>query len=211
MTKVKICGITNLDDAEAAVVCGAWAVGINFYRESPRCCEVEEAAEIATALRRRVEVAGVFVNAGLDEVLAAAESVPLTMLQLHGGEGPAYCDEIRRRSGLRVIKAARARDAATVRALSAYRTDFHMLDAYVQGSWGGTGERFDWELAAAHPGKPPLMLSGGLDPDNVADAIATVRPFAVDVASGVEASAGQKDHEKVRRFFESVQDATARV
>jgi phosphoribosylanthranilate isomerase len=210
-TNVKICGITNLGDAQAALACGAWAVGINFYRESARFCDVEEAAEIATALRRQAEVAGVFVNARLDEVLATAESVPLTMLQLHGGEGPAYCDEVRRRSGLKVIKATRARDAAAVRALSSYRTDYHMLDAYVHGSWGGTGERFDWELAAAHPGKPPLVLSGGLDPDNVAEAIATVRPFAVDVASGVEASAGRKDHEKLRRFFDSVQGATAQV
>jgi phosphoribosylanthranilate isomerase len=211
MTHVKICGITNLDDARGAVDCGAWAVGINFYRESPRLCDVEDAAEVATALRRQVEVAGVFVNAPLDELLGVAEGVPLTIVQLHGEEGPSYCDEVRRRTGLKVIKAARARDAAAVRALSAYRTDFHMLDAFVQGSWGGTGERFDWELAAAHPGRPPLVLSGGLDPENVAEAIAAVKPFAVDVASGVEASPGRKDHEKLRRFFASVQGATARV
>jgi phosphoribosylanthranilate isomerase len=211
MTAVKICGITNLDDARAAVGFGAWALGINFYRESPRACDVEEAAEIATALRREVEVAGVFVNAPLDELLGVADSVPLTMVQLHGEEGPSYCDEVRRRTGLKVIKAARARDAAAVRALTPYRTDYHMLDAFVPGSWGGTGERFDWELAAVHPGRPPLLLSGGLDPDNVAEAIAAVRPFAVDVASGVEASAGRKDHEKLRRFFASVQSATAQV
>src|SRR5207247_9241270 len=131
MTNVKICGITSLGDAQAALACGAWAVGINFHRESPRHCDVEQAAEIATALRRQVEVTGVFVNARLDEVLAIADNVPLTMIQLHGEEGPSYCDEIRRRSGLRVIKATRARDAAAVRALSSYRTDYHMLDAYV--------------------------------------------------------------------------------
>ena len=93
-----------------------------------------------------------FVNAPLDEVLATLGSVPLTMLQLHGDEGPSYCAEAARRSGLKVMKAARVRDAARVRALSAYTTDFHMLDAYVPGAYGGTGERFDWELAAAHPG-----------------------------------------------------------
>jgi phosphoribosylanthranilate isomerase len=210
-TKVKICGITSVDDAHAAIDCGAWAIGLIFYPESPRRCELEQAAAIATAVRKRVEVAGVFVNAPLDELLATVESVPLTILQLHGDEGPSYCDEARRRTGLRVIKAVRARDASAVRALSAYRTDFHMLDAYVAGSWGGTGERFDWELASAHPGSPPLLLSGGLDARNVGEAIEVVRPFAVDVASGVEAEPGRKDHDELRRFFAAVEGATARV
>lgn len=211
MTKVKICGITNTDDGLAAVDLGAWAIGTIFYRESPRRCEVEVAAEIATAVRRRVEVAGVFVNAPLGEVLETVENVPLTMIQLHGEEGPSYCEEVRRRTGLAVIKAGRARDASAVRALSAYRTNFHLLDAHVPGAWGGTGEGFDWGLAAAHPGRPPLLLSGGLVPENVADAIATVRPFAVDVASGVEDAPGRKDHDKLRRFFASVERATAQV
>jgi phosphoribosylanthranilate isomerase len=211
LTKVKICGITNEDDARAAIECGAWAIGLIFYPDSPRRCELEQAAAIATAVRRRVEVAGVFVNAPLDEVLATVENVPLTVLQLHGDEGPSYCEEARRRTGLKVIKAARARDAAAVRALSAYRTDFHILDAYVPGSWGGTGERFDWELAAAHSGHPPLILSGGLDARNVSDAIELVKPFAVDVASGVEAEPGRKDHDELRRFFASVEGAAARV
>ena len=211
MTNVKICGITRVDDALAAVELGAWALGTIFYPESPRRCELEEAAAIATAVRRKVEVVGVFVNAPLDEVLETVENVPLTMLQLHGEEGPSYCEEARRRTGLAVIKAARARDAAAVRALAAYRTDLHLLDAHVPGAWGGTGERFDWELAALHPARPPLLLSGGLVPENVADAIAAVRPFAVDVASGVEAMPGRKDHDALRRFFASVERATAQV
>jgi phosphoribosylanthranilate isomerase len=210
-TNVKVCGITSIEDARAALDCGAWAIGMIFYRESPRRCEIEQAAEIATAFRRKLEVVGVFVNAHLDELLATVESVPFTMLQLHGDEGPAYCDEVRRRTGLKIVKATRARDAAAVRALSSYRTELHMLDAFVPGSWGGTGERFDWELAAAHPGSPPLVLSGGLDARNVVDAIELVRPFAVDVASGVEASPGRKDHDELRRFFASVEGATARV
>jgi phosphoribosylanthranilate isomerase len=211
MVKVKICGITNTDDALAAVELGAWAIGTIFYPDSPRRCDVEEAAELATAVRRRVEVAGVFVNAPLAEVLETVENVPLTMIQLHGDEGPSYCDEIRRRTGLAVIKAGRAKDTAAVRALSAYRTDFHLLDAHVHDAWGGTGERFDWELAAAHSGRPPLLLSGGLAPENVADAIAVVQPFAVDVASGVEAELGRKDPDKLRRFFASVERAPAQV
>jgi phosphoribosylanthranilate isomerase len=211
VTKVKICGITNLEDARAATDLGAWALGLIFFPDSPRRVELEQAAEIATALRRRVELAGVFVNAPLDEVLGVLESAPLSMLQFHGDEGPSYCEEARRRTGLKVMKAARVRDRAAVRALSSYRTDFHLLDAYVPGSWGGTGERFDWELATAHPGKPPLVLSGGLDPDNVAEAIAVAKPFAVDVASGVEAEPGRKDRDKLARFFTAVERTAAPV
>jgi phosphoribosylanthranilate isomerase len=211
VTKIKICGITNLEDARAAADLGAWALGLIFFPDSPRRVEVEQATEIATALRRRVELAGVFVNAPLDEVLGVLDSAPLSMLQFHGDEGPSYCEEARRRTGLKVIKAARVRDRAAVRALSSYRTDFHLLDAHVPGSWGGTGERFDWELANAHPGKPPLMLSGGLDPENVAEAIAVAKPFAVDVVSGVEAQPGHKDRDKLARFFTAVERTAAPV
>ena len=210
-TRVKICGLTNVDDARAAAGLGAWALGMIFHEPSPRRCDVEEAAAIGSALRRKTELVGVFVNAPLDHVMAVLDSVPLTMLQLHGDEGPSYCDEARRRTGLKVMKAARVRDRAAVRALSAYRTDYHLLDSHVPGRYGGTGQRFDWELAAEHPREPPLVLSGGLEPDNVAEAIEIVRPFAVDVASGVEAEPGRKDPEKLRRFFESVEQATVGV
>ncbi len=207
--KVKICGITRREDAELALAGGAWAIGLNFAPESRRRVDVETAAEIATALRRRCEVAGVFVNAPLDDVLATLGSVPLTLLQFHGEEGPSYCAEAARRTGLKVMKAMPAKDAHAVQALSAYRTDFHLLDAYVPGTHGGTGERFDWELAAAHPGRPPLVLAGGLTPDNVEEALAVARPFGVDVAGGVEAAPGIKDPDRLRRFFEVVQQAAA--
>ena len=207
--KVKICGLTRPADADLAVASGAWAIGMIFFDESPRRVEVETAAEIATAHRRRCEVVGVFVNAPLDDVLATLGSVPLTMLQLHGDEGPSYCAEAARRSGLKVMKAVRAKDVHAVKALSAYKTDLHMLDAYVPGTYGGTGERFDWELAAAHPGRPPLVLSGGLTPDNVAHAMSVANPYAVDVASGVEAAPGVKDPDQLRRFFAAVEQAAA--
>jgi phosphoribosylanthranilate isomerase len=207
--KVKICGLTRPEDAELAVASGAWAIGMVFHPDSPRCVEVDQAAEIATTHRRRCEVAGVFVNAPLDDVLATLGSVPLTMLQLHGDEGPSYCAEAARRTGLKVIKAVRVKDGHAVRALSAYPTDFHMLDAHVSGAYGGTGRRFDWELAAGHSRKPPLVLSGGLTPENVAEALATARPYAVDVASGVEEAPGRKDRDKLRRFFEAVEKAAA--
>ncbi len=210
-TKVKICGITNVDDARAATELGAWAIGMIFHDGSPRRCDVDDAAAIASAFRRRTELVGVFVNSPLDELMGVLDSVPLTIVQLHGDEGPSYCDEARRRTGLKVMKAARVRDGAAVRALTAYRTDFHLLDSHVPGSWGGTGMRFDWQLAAEHPHEPRLVISGGLDADNVAEAIELVRPFAVDVASGVEAEPGRKDPRELERFFESVERAAAPV
>jgi phosphoribosylanthranilate isomerase len=207
--RVKICGLTREEDARLAVESGAWAIGMIFHRDSPRYVGVEQAAEIATAFRRRCEVVGVFVNTPLDDILQVLGSVPLTMLQLHGDEGPAYCAEAKRRSGLKVMKAVRAKDVHAVRALSAYKTDFHMIDAYVPGTYGGTGERFDWELAAAHPGDTPLVLSGGLTAENVAEALAVARPYAVDVASGVESAPGVKDSYRLQAFFEAVNAASA--
>jgi phosphoribosylanthranilate isomerase len=206
---VKICGITRPEDARLAVESGAWAIGMVFHADSPRCVDVERAAEIASAYRRRCEVVGVFVNTPLDDVLRTLGNVPLTMLQLHGDEGPSYCAEAKRRSGLKVIKAVRAKNAHAVRALSAFPTDFHMIDAYVPGTYGGTGERFDWELAAARPGDTPLILSGGLTAENVGEALAVARPYAVDVASGVEAAPGVKDPYRLQAFFEAVSSAAA--
>jgi phosphoribosylanthranilate isomerase len=207
--RVKICGLTRAEDARLAVESGAWAIGMIFHPGSPRQVDLERAAEIATAFRRRCEVVGVFVNAPLDDVLQTLGSVPLTMLQLHGDEGPSYCAEAGRRSGLKVMKAVRAKDVHAVRALSAYTTDFHMIDAYVPGTYGGTGERFDWELAAAHPGDTPLVLSGGLTAENVGEGLAVTHPYAVDVSSGVEASPGVKDPARMQAFFEAVAAASA--
>jgi phosphoribosylanthranilate isomerase len=207
--KVKICGVTSVADAELASSHGAWAIGMIFHPESPRACDPAVAAEIGTALKRRLEVVGVFVNAPLDELVELADSASMSMLQLHGEEGPAYCQEAARRTGLKVIKAARVRDSSTVRGLQAYHTDFHMLDAYVPGLAGGTGKRFDWSLAAEHPGSPPVILSGGITPENVAEAIQTVNPFAIDTATGVEQSPGRKDPGKLSALFESVRDHTA--
>jgi phosphoribosylanthranilate isomerase len=146
----------------------------------------------------------VFVNAHLDEVVAAADANLLTLVQLHGDEGPSYCAEVARRTGAKVIKAARVQASADVQALRAFHTDFHLLDAYAPGVPGGTGETFGWDLARAHPRDRPLLLSGGLTPANVAEGIAAVRPFAVDVASGVEASPGIKDHARMAAFAQAV-------
>jgi phosphoribosylanthranilate isomerase len=205
--RIKFCGVARLSDAEHAVELGAWAVGMVLWPDSPRACPPDEAVAIGAALRRRAEVAGVFVNAHLDEVADAAEAFGLTLLQLHGDEGPAYCSEAARRTGCRVIKAARVRGLDDVRALHAFATDFHLLDAYAPDRPGGTGETFAWELAAEHPRDRPVLLSGGLTPDNVGEAIAAVRPFAVDVASGVEAAPGVKDHARMAAFARAVSEA----
>jgi phosphoribosylanthranilate isomerase len=205
--KIKFCGLTDPGDAERAVAAGAWALGMIMWRPSPRFCPLEVATEIAAAFRRRAEVVGVFVNAPLAEIARVADAASLTMLQLHGDEGPAFCAEAARRTGCRVIKAARIRSRADIQALSAFHTDFHLLDSYVAGVPGGTGETFVWELARAHGKRVPLILSGGLTPDNVADAIAAVHPYAVDVASGVESAPGRKDPEKLEAFAAAVQAA----
>jgi phosphoribosylanthranilate isomerase len=207
--RVKFCGITNLDDAIEAERLGAWAIGLNHWPGSPRRCEPEAAVEISAALRRRLQVVGVFVNATLDELAAAAEDESLTMLQLHGGEGAAFCREVARRTGCKVIKAIRVRSAADVQAAEAFRTDFHLLDAHRLGTHGGTGESFDWELLADRSSEVPLILAGGLTPDNVDEAIAVTRPFAVDVASGVEAAPGIKDHALMAAFAERAQAVAA--
>ncbi len=202
--KIKFCGVTSLQDAQRAIEAGAWAVGLIFWRGSPRRCQPADAVAIAAALKRRAEVAGVFVNAPLDEVARTAEEVGLTILQMHGDEGPAFCGEAARRTGCKVIKAARVRSGADIQSLLSFHTDYHLLDSYSRGVPGGTGETFQWEIARGHRRATPVILSGGLNADNVADAIAVVRPFAVDVASGVERSPGRKDPDKLRAFAAAV-------
>jgi phosphoribosylanthranilate isomerase len=211
MTAVKICGITDAGDARQSVELGAWALGMIFWPGSARRCRLEDAEAIGSELRRRVELAGVFVDAPLDEVARVADLSSLSLLQLHGGEGPAYCREAERRTGCKIIKAARVKDASQIQALRPYRVDYHLLDAYSPASPGGTGESFNWELARLHRGPARLILSGGLTPDNVAQAIEVARPFAVDSASGTEAEPGRKDPAKLKAFFRAVANADERI
>lgn len=201
--RVKICGLTNLDDAAEAVRLGAWALGLIHYDRSPRFVEPDEAARIGAAFRRKCEVVGVFVNPELDEVDKAVENAGLTMVQLNGAEGAQFCAEVARRTGVKVIKAVHVASAADIHGAEAYRTDFHLFDKRGKGLWGGTGESFDWELLRGHRSQVPDILAGGLRPDNVAAAIAVAQPFAVDVASGVEAEPGRKDHAAMTAFFEA--------
>jgi phosphoribosylanthranilate isomerase len=209
MTEVKSCGTTNVEDARLAAELGAWAIGMIFWPGSPRRCDPEVGEEIGAELRRRLQLVGVFVNATLDEVADLADRSSLAIVQLHGDEGPAFCREVSRRTGCKVMKAMRVKDAGSIRALGSYEVDYHLLDAYVPGHRGGTGETFQWELVEAHDRHVPLVLSGGLDPDNVAAAIAATHPFAVDSASGTEASPGRKDPAKLEAFVEAVRQADA--
>ena len=211
---MKICGLTNLEDAEAAAGMGAWALGMIFAEGSPRRCAPEQAQRIVAALQRRAEPCGVFVNAPLDDVVAAAREIGLTMLQLHGDEGPSYCAEAARRTGARVIRAQQVADAGDVREVERYHVDFHLLDARSERNpdlRGGTGETFDWELLRGRRSKVPLILSGGIDAANAAAAIARGRPYAIDSASGTESAPGHKDHDLMAALFAAVREADAQL
>ena len=211
--KVKICGVTRLEDAKLAVDLGAWAVGMVFHQQSPRRCSLAQARRIAAALRRRTELCGVFVNASLDELTETVRELDLGLVQLHGDEGPAFCAEAARRTGARVIKALQVRSSGDIEDAERFRVDFHLLDARANTPQkrtlrGGTGETFDWSLLEARRSAVPLILSGGLTPANVTAGIAAARShglFAVDTASGTESAPGHKDPEKLRAFFAAVQ------
>jgi phosphoribosylanthranilate isomerase len=202
--KVKICGITNVADGKAAADAGADAVGFIFCEDSPRWVAVETAAEISAALPPYLMRVGVFVDAPEDFVAGAIQRCGLTMAQFHGSEPQEYCGQF----GVMAMKAFRVKDAASLEGIGAYRVDAVLLDSYVKGHAGGTGEKFNWDLAveAKKFGKP-IFLAGGLTAENVAEAIRATQPFGVDVSSGVEASPGRKDHDKVRRFIAAARGA----
>ena len=204
--RVKICGITNLEDALAAVDAGADALGFMFYEKSPRKVPVKVAADIMRRLPPFVGKVGVFVNAAEESVRRSFAECGLDTLQFHGDETPEFCGKF---SPLKVYKAFRIQTLESLQALPAYKTDAWLLDSFTPDKPGGTGTQFDWDLAieAKQLGRP-IILAGGLTPDNVADALRKVRPFAVDVSSGVESAPGKKDHEKIRDFIAAVR-ATA--
>jgi phosphoribosylanthranilate isomerase len=203
-TRIKHCGITTLEDAHLAAEAGAWALGMIFWQGSPRRCDPAEAQVIGAALRRTLNIVGVFVNATLEEIDLTAQAAGLSLVQLHGDEGPSFCSAVAQRTGAKVIKAVRIGHAADLRDLERFHTDYHLLDTSEAGLYGGTGKTWDWKLVANRRNKIPLILSGGLTAENVADGIAAVRPWGVDVASGVEASPGIKDPAKLAAFFDAV-------
>lgn len=203
-TAVKICGITRVEDALAAARSGAHALGFVFYRPSPRYVTPQQAGDIIRALPPFVTAVGLFVDAPAAEVRDALAHAPVNLLQFHGAEPPEYC----RQFGLPYMKAVRVRAGVN---LLQYALDYHdakalLLDAFVGGTHGGTGATFDWDLVPREL-PLPVVLSGGLDANNVTDAIRKVRPWAVDVASGVEAVKGIKDAAKIAAFMSGVRNA----
>lgn len=199
--RVKICGITSVEDALAAVAAGADALGFMFYPPSPRYLGVDVAREIVRALPPFVSRVGVFVDASEDRVEETAKRVGLDTLQFHGAETTEYC---RRFPGYRVVKAMRMDGPAALARLAEFGEFTWLLDSYVHGSFGGTGQTFNWDLACeAGRRGGRVILAGGLTPDNVGRAVAAVGPYAVDVSSGVESAPGRKDPARVRAFIEA--------
>ncbi len=203
MIKIKICGITNLEDALASADAGADALGFNFYKKSPRCIEPEKAAEIIAQLPPFVMPVGIFVNEREDKIREIQQLTCLQALQFHGDESPEFCQ----RFGARVIKAFQVKDKESLKNMAHYHVGAFLLDSYRDGVRGGTGVTFDWHLAVVAKTFGKVILAGGLTPENVAEAVKLVQPYGVDVAGGVEKEKGIKDHTKTKKFITEVRRA----
>ena len=204
MTLVKVCGITNAEDARVAADAGADAVGL-LFAESPRRLSVEEARGVCIALPETVLRVGVFVDEEPEEVLRISSQLGLDLAQLHGDETPETVTAVRE-GGVKVMKAVRVRDAASLAALDAYEADLFLLDAYSAKARGGTGERFDWGLAKDLRGRDNIVVSGGLGPENVREVVELFEPYGVDASSSLEDEPGRKNGERVRRFVLAAKD-----
>lgn len=200
MSRVKVCGITNSEDALCAVRLGASALGFIFYEKSPRFITPREAGEVIRQIPPFVTKVGVFVNAGADYLREARDAAGFDIYQFHGDETPEFCAAF----GEDYIKVIRVKDAGSLDTVELYDTDAFLFDTYSPDAYGGTGENFSWDVLSSRKleGKF-VILSGGLNPDNVRDAIRAVNPYAVDVSSGVESSPGVKDHLEIKRFIEA--------
>ncbi len=199
--KIKICGNTNLEDAKKAAELGADALGFIFFKKSPRDISSADAKKIISSLPPFVQTVGVFVNETVDKVNRTVEYCKLDGVQLHGDESPAYCKKIRART---VLKAIRVKDLESVSGLDRFPVSGFLLDAHSDSAHGGTGQTFDWTLALKAKRSGPVIVAGGLSPSNVFRAINQIRPYGVDVCSGVEAYPGVKDLAKLEAFFQAV-------
>jgi phosphoribosylanthranilate isomerase len=205
MIKIKICGITNLDDALFASELGADSLGFNFYKKSPRYIAPEKAAEIISQLPPFVMPVGVFVNEREGKVRDIQFTTGIKTLQFHGDESAEFCERFG--FGSRVIKAFQVKDRESLKHLAQFRVSALLLDSYKEGLRGGTGVAFDWHLAVVAKTFGRILLAGGLTPENVAEAVKLVQPYAVDVAGGVEKDKGIKDHAKMKKFITEVRKA----
>ena len=202
MTMVKICGITNKRDAAFSYSCGADFLGFVFYNKSRRYVTPAKAKEIIRDLPRGVQKVGVFVNESAQSVRKIAKICGLDILQFHGDETPAYLSQFK---GYKIIKAIRVREKLALDALRAFRPDYFLFDTFHKDAFGGSGKTFDWKLLKSFKkAKIPFFVSGGLTPKNVSALIIKIRPFAVDVSSGVESKPGKKDHAKIKGFIKTV-------
>jgi len=201
-TKIKICGITNIQDARLSVELGAYALGFNFYKKSPRYISPDKAREICEHLPDSVLKVGVFVNERSNEILKIAKNAQLDAVQLHGEEVPEFSAELKRTSDLMVIKAFRVSSDFLSKSVLDYKADAILLDAFSKKAHGGTGHTFDWDIAKNVSAIfPKMFLAGGLSPTNIADAIDTVAPYGIDACSSLESTPGIKDEGKLRDFF----------
>ena len=198
--KVKICGITNHEDAVAAMDMGADLLGFNFYPKSPRYITLEKAADIISKLPGFIDLAGVFVNASLEQIRETKDSCQLDWIQLHGDENPQFCQSLLSDS-VKTMKAIRVRDAADIERADEFFTDAVLLDAFNPDKYGGTGLTFDWNIIG-HIGKR-VFLAGGINPDNAVEAV-KLGVYGIDVCSGIEAEPGKKDHEKMKKLFDNI-------
>ena len=201
MIPTKICGITNLSDAQAAAVHGASAIGFIFYEKSSRAISIEDAKFISRHLSNNISKVGVFVNHDKAFIEEAIRSVSLNIIQLHGDETPGFCKQF----DVPVLKALRIKDKASLSVMDQYNVAGFLLDTFSTKQYGGTGETFDWSLLNGKL-ETPIILSGGLNPDNILDAIDSVNPAAIDVNSGVEISPGKKDHQKINLLFKNLKN-----
>lgn len=201
MIPTKICGITNLSDAQAAAVHGASAIGFIFYEKSSRAISIEDAKFISRHLSNDISKVGVFVNHDKAFIEEAIRSVSLNIIQLHGDETPGFCKQFE----VPVLKALRIKDKASLSVMDQYNVAGFLLDTFSTKQYGGTGETFDWSLLNGKL-ETPIILSGGLNPDNILDAIDSVNPAAIDVNSGVEISPGKKDHQKINLLFKNLKN-----
>lgn len=201
-TKIKICGITNMEDAQAAAEYGADALGFIFYKESKRYVDPQVAKSIISSLPPFITTVGVFVNQGMDEISQIKEATGIQVAQLHGDETPEFVSSL----PIDVIKVIRVKDKSDLDKVAQYSAQAILFDTYSDKEYGGTGESFDWEILNNLSSEKKVILSGGLNPENVLEAVQIVRPYAVDVSSGVEDTPGKKDHTKIKKFIEAIKN-----
>lgn len=201
MIPTKICGITRIEDAKVAIENGASALGFIFYNKSPRYITIKQAMSISNKISKSISLVGVFVNQDQSFINNVIKNIPLNMIQLHGDESQKFCKKF----SVPVIKAIRIKDKESLDIIKKYNVDGLLLDTYSENKFGGTGKSFDWKLLNNFKNKP-IILSGGLSPKNIIEAISIVNPIAIDVNSGVELSPGRKNHKLIQQLFTNIKN-----